>query len=543
MSKSSIWRLLAVLLAVCLVAAACGDDDEPAPVAVVDTAAVDQAEADAAAAQAMADEAAAEAAAAEAAAAEAEAALAAAQADADADAGAVADLEAQLAEAQAAADAADAEATAAAEQAAAAEAAAEEAAAAAAAAAEPPKEDVTLRVLVHQNPPMVEFMEAFNDSFEAANPHVTVDMSVVAPGDLSISTQTRLTAGDIDVIDIFGFANAAQPYMSGIQPPNWQTLIEAGLLMDLTRQPFVDHYDRATLDDAGSFEGRLYAINLGRVSYSGMFLNLDLFDSVGVDVPTTWSELVAACDTFKASGNECMTLGGGDGWPIFVGAYGLLGAMYPDQEALVEGLWTGDIRWDDERSTEMLRRMQVFTTEMLEDGVSGLSHDAAPARFAAGDVAMMPTGVWQAPALNDVGFDWTYIPFPGSDNPEDNQYLFGKYDQGWAIAADTPYPDESLAYLAAFSEPDTYEAFANAVGFIPTQPTAGLNTKLGAEVAPYLETFRVGFEQFWAAPAGAGQWANASQAPAWFAPFNEWTDAAALAAQAQADLQSGLDAG
>lgn len=543
MLKSSIGRLLAVLLAVCLVAAACGSDDEPAPVAVVDTAAVDQAQADAAAAQAMADEAAAEAAAAETAAAEAEAALAAAQADADADAGALADLEAELAAAQAAADAADAEAAAAAEQAAAAEAAAEEAAAAAAAAAEPPKEDVTLRVLVHQNPPMVEFMEAFNDSFEAANPHVTVDMAVVAPGDLSISTQTRLTAGDIDVLDIFGFSNAAQPYMSGIQPPNWQTLIEAGLLMDLTRQPFVDHYDRATLDDAGSFEGRLYAINLGRVSYSGMFLNLDLFDSVGVAVPTTWGELVAACDTFKSSGNECMTLGGGDGWPIFVGAYGLLGAMYPDQEALVEGLWTGDIRWDDERSTEMLRRMQVFTTEMLEDGVSGLSHDAAPARFAAGDVAMMPTGVWQAPALDDVGFDWTYIPFPGSDDPEDNKYLFGKYDQGWAIAADTPYPDESLAYLAAFSEPDNYQAFANAVGFIPTQPTAGLNTKLGAEVAPYLANYRVGFEQYWAAPAGAGQWSNASQAPAWFSPFNEWTDAAALAAQAQADLQAGLDAG
>ncbi len=538
MSKSTIGRLLAVLLAVVLVAAACGDD-EPASTAVVDTAAADAARADADAAQAMADEAAAEAAAATAAAEAAEAALAAAQADDDADAGALADLEAQLADAQAAADAASAAAAAAeaeaAEQAAAAEAAQ--------AAADAPKEDVTLRVLVHQNPPMVEFMEAFNDSFEAANPHVTVDMSVVAPGDLSIATQTRLTAGDIDVIDIFGFANAAQPYMSGIQPPNWQTLIEAGLLMDLTRQPFIDHYDAATLADAGSFEGRVYAINLGRVSYSGMFLNLDLFESTGVDVPTTWSELVAACDTFKASGNECMTLGGGDGWPIFVGAYGLLGAMYPDQEALVEGLWTGDITWDDEHSVEMLRRMQVFTTEMLEDGVSGLSHDAAPARFAAGDVAMMPTGVWQAPALDDVGFDWTYIPFPGSDDPEDNKYLFGKYDQGWAIAADTPNPDESLAYLEAFSQPDNYQAFANAVGFIPTQPTAGLNTKLGAEVAPYLETFRVGFEQYWAAPAGAGQWANASQAPAWFAPFNEWTDAAALAAQAQADLQAGLDAG
>jgi len=411
------------------------------------------------------------------------------------------------------------------------------------AAAAPPAEDLTLRVLVHQNPPMVEFMESFNQSFEAAHPNVTVDMSVVGAGDLSIATQTRLTAGDIDVIDIFGFSNAAQPYMSGVTPPNWQTLIEAGLLMDLTGQPFVDLYDEATIQDAGSFNGRVYSINLGRVSYSGMFVNLDLFAAMGVDVPTTWNELVAACDTFKAAGNECMTVGGGDGWPIFVGAYGLLGAMYPDQEALVEGLWTGDITWDDERSVEMFNRMQIYANEMLETGVSGLSHDAAPARFAAGDVAMMPTGVWQAPALDEVDFDWTYIPFPGSDNPEDNQYLFGKYDQGWAIAADTPHPDAALAYLAAFSEPSNYQAFANAVGFIPTQPSAELNTKLGAEVAPYLVNYRVGFEQYWVAPTGAGQWANGSHAAAWFDPFNEWTDAAALGAQAQADLQAGLDAG
>ena len=156
---------------------------------------------------------------------------------------------------------------------------------------------------------------------------------------------------------------------------------------------------------------------------------------------------------------------------------------------------------------------------------------------------MMPTGVWQAPALDNADFDWTYIPFPGSDNPEDNQYLFGKYDQGWAVAANTPHPEASLAYLQAFSEPDNYQAFANAVGFIPTQPTAELDTKLGAEVAPYLANYRVGLEQHWVAPTGVGQWAGAWQGAAWFQPFNEWTDPVALAEQAQADFDAGLNAG
>ena len=42
----------------------------------------------------------------------------------------------------------------------------------------------TLRVLIHQNPPGVEFMENFNSEFEAANPGVTVDMSVVNADDI-----------------------------------------------------------------------------------------------------------------------------------------------------------------------------------------------------------------------------------------------------------------------------------------------------------------------------------------------------------------------
>lgn len=419
----------------------------------------------------------------------------------------------------------------------------EEAAAEEETAAEEEMEPVTLRVLTWQNPPMVEFMEGFIEDFEAAHPNITVDYSIVNASDLATAQQTRLTANDVDVIAGFGFANGAQPYMSDVDAPNWQQFIQAGLLMDLTGQPFVDYYDEATIRDAGTFDGKVYQINLGRVSYSGVFYNKDLFAEYGVEVPTTWDELVTACETFAANDVSCMTAGGADGWPIFVGAYGLLGALYPDQAALVEGLWTGDITWNDEEAMVLWERYKVYAQEMLEPGTSGISGDAAPGRFAAGDVAMYPIGVWAAEAIvaAEPAFEWGYIPFPGSDTPEDNQYLFGKYDMGWMIAANTPNEEAALLFLSDFSEPDNYQAFVNAVGFIPTQPGATLDTQIGQEVAPYLENFLVGFEQFWIAPKGAGQWANGSQGASWFQPFNEWDDAAALAEQAQADLQAGLD--
>jgi raffinose/stachyose/melibiose transport system substrate-binding protein len=406
----------------------------------------------------------------------------------------------------------------------------------------PADEPVTLRVLIHQNPPMVEFVEGFNESFEAAHPNITIDLAVVNANDLSTVTQTRLTANDVDVVDMFAFTNAAQPYMANVDPPNWQTLIEADYLLDLSGQSFLDNYYPASIADAGTYDGKVYQINLGTVSYSGIYFNKDLFAEYGVDVPTTWDELVAACETFVAADIPCMTAGGKDGWPIFVGAYGLIGSLYPDQAALVEGLWTGSLTWDDAKAMEMWDKMKVYAQEMMEPGASGIAGDAAPGRFASGAVAMFSGGTWYAAAIEtaEPDFEWGYIPFPGSDTVEDNQYLFGKYDQGWVIAANSPHIEESLLYLEEFSDPDNYQAFVNKVGFFPTQPTATLDTQIGQEVAPYLENFRVGYEQYWVAPKGAGQYANPFAS--YFAPFGEFDDAMELAARVQADLQSGLDA-
>jgi raffinose/stachyose/melibiose transport system substrate-binding protein len=406
----------------------------------------------------------------------------------------------------------------------------------------PAGEKVTLRTLIHQNPPMVAFMDEFNKKFQAAHPNITIDQSVVNANDLSTVTQTRLTANDVDLIDIFGFANAAQPYMKNVTPPNWQSLIDAGLLQDITGQSFVNNFDASANKDACTYNDKVYCINLGRVSYSGIYYNKDLFTKNNVKVPTTWSELVTACETFKAANIPCMTAGGKDGWPIFVGSYGVIGSLYPDQAALVKGLWDGSIKWNDAQSMKMWDEFKVYAQDMMEEGASGIAGDAAPGRFASGAVAMFPGGTWYAPAIEAAqpAFEWGYIPFPGSDNAADNQYLFGKYDQGWAVAAKSPNQEAAMLYLKEFSDPANYQAFVDAVGFIPTQSGATLNTQIGKEVAQYLKNFRVGYEQYWVAPKGAGQYANPYST--YFKPFGEYDDAQTLADKVQADLQSGLDA-
>ena len=386
-------------------------------------------------------------------------------------------------------------------------------------------------------------MDKFNAKFKAKYPGVAVDMAVVNANDLGTSTQTRLTANDVDVIDIFSFSNAVQPFMKNVNPPGWQSLIDAGLLLDISDQAFVKNYDPKSIADAATYNGKVYAINLGRVGFSGIYYNKDLFEKNNVTAPKTWSDLVTACQTFKAANVPCMTAGGKDGWPIFVGAYGLAGATFPDQAALVKGLWDGSIKYTDPQFMEYFKKVQIYNRDMMESGASGLAGDAAPGRFASGAVAMFPGGTWYGPAIEAAkpAFKWGYIPFPGSDNAADNKYMFGKYDQGWAIAANTPNKDAAKAYLAEFSDPATYQEFVSAVGVIPTQPDAKLESAIGIELAAYLADFRLGYELIWNTPKGAGEDASAIQRNM-FKPFGTFEDPQAAAAKAEADLKAGLGA-
>ena len=399
----------------------------------------------------------------------------------------------------------------------------------------------TLRVLIHQNPSGVEFIENFNAEFEAANPGVTIDLRIVNADDIPTQNQTQLTANDIDVttISVTGFANPVQDYMSDAEPPYWQQLIDAGLLMDISDQPYVANYDDAA-NESSSYNGSQYSIALGRTTYSGVFVNEDVLADAGVAIPTTWEEFVDSCGPIEDAGYTCMVAGGADSWPVFVGAYGLLGALYPDQQALVEGLWTGDAAWNDEQGLELFNRFATYA-DLLDAESNGLGGDAAAARYAVGDIAYGPMGGWNAGTVEEGPFEFEYIPFPGSSDAADNQTFFGKVDMSLAIAADTPVPELANAWMAAFSEPDNYNAFANATNYLPTQPTAALDSAFGASIAPILQqgNFAIGFEQWYVGPTGAGQYANGSQAPLWLYT-NEFDSAEDAANTAQSDLASGL---
>jgi raffinose/stachyose/melibiose transport system substrate-binding protein len=400
-----------------------------------------------------------------------------------------------------------------------------------------------LKIMVWNNPATVETFKVINDQFMAKYPNVKIDMSVDKTEDYWTTTMpTRLAAGDVDIFMLQGFPNQVQPYMKGVEKASWQTMAESGQFLDLTDASFLDNYDKNAVMAAGSFDGKVYTIPTGLYGFTGMFYNKDLFEQYGVAVPTTWDELVAACATFKENNIECMTSGGKDVWPLMVAGWGVQQAMYPDSQKLLEDLWSGNTTFSDEKAVQTWERMQQMLS-FMEPGVTGIDNTAAPGRFASGKVAMYPAGTWDAAniAAANPELNFGYFPTPGSDNPEENKTLGGKFDASLSIAGNAPNKEAALKWIELFSEPENYSAYANAVGIIPTQPGAELTAAIGEELKPYLPNFSNHISVLFVNPKGLSKYVSGPFSAANFVPYGEFEDAKQLADQVQADWDLALN--
>ena len=300
------FRLLAVLLALGLVAAACGEDDTETSAA--DAAALQQAQADAATAQAAADSAAA-------AAADAAAALEDAIAEGAADSEAIAALEAELAAAQ-------------------------EAAAAAAAAAEEPMEEAMPELsgeLVWWSDWTIEQTEAFIDAFNEVHPGIQVEYTRSDDAEMFDRFMTESEAGTIDadiaIIGWDGFSRIWESlgYLHAFDSPN-----KGNIPSDLR---------------AASGAWYTYGTLLEGICY-----NTERIEELGLDPLETWSDLadpqyrdeIVMQDILKVGSGahdmmiETRVMWDENTWEAFWAGYGANNVVFqPDytaaQQQLVQG--------------------------------------------------------------------------------------------------------------------------------------------------------------------------------------------------------------
>ncbi len=346
-----------------------------------------------------------------------------------------------------------------------------------------------------------DVIEQINKQFEAKYPQYKVEYTTTAPDDeYKQAMRSRLTAGDVDIFpDLSGMRLSPKDWTPGAKVPYWQEFIDNGLIADLSDQAFVKNYNENDIKNAGTYNGKVYAIPTGSVAMSGFFYNKDIFAENNLKVPTTWTEFVALCETLKAKGITPIALAGKDVWPLKLPVFGLQAQILAggDQQAWIEGVWKGTKHFNDPDAVEVLDKMKTIQDKYTIDGFMGIDYTTLPSYFATGKVAMIADGTWDAPTLQQANADlnFGYFPIPGTEDAAKNNALIGKYDMTWYVASNGPNTEGALKWLEFFSEPDIYTQFVKAAGFLPTQPNIKTDSKfIDEEIIPHMDGFQLAYE-------------------------------------------------
>ena len=403
----------------------------------------------------------------------------------------------------------------------------------------------TLRVLVHQNPPFTDYMAKFNAAFEERHPGVTVDMAIEAPNLLATTTQTRLAAGDVDVVDIFAFDTAVQPYMKNVTPPIWQTLADEGQLLDITeravRPELRPERDQATPGRTTARSTRSTSPGSGSPACTS---TRTCSARTASPCPTTWSELVAACQAFD-----------GEEHPVHDRRRRRRLADLRDRlrhpRLVVPG--PGRLRRGPlDRQHQVQRRGEPRDVGEAPD--HGPGHDR-------GRCLRHRRRRCPGPLRQRRGRDAVRLHVAGAgDRGRRARRSSGRSSTSRAATTPTTTSTCSASTTRAGRSPPTRRTRKPRSRTSPSSPSrpptrsssrrSGRSRRspprpstraLGKAIAPSLENFRIGWERYWIAPQGAGQFATPFAT--FFKPFGEFDTAQQAADAAQADLQAGLDAG
>ncbi len=376
----------------------------------------------------------------------------------------------------------------AAEEAAPAPEAAEEAAPEAAA------EKVELKVIAAQYGPNTPAWWAdFVEKFNTANENINLVVDVVSWNDIYTVVNTRIANGDApDLLNIDVFADYVADDLL-LPASEW-----------VTEETYAKFYP-AFLEQS-VVDGTVWAVP-DLASARAMYYNADILAAAGVEVPTTWAELQAACEAIKAYdaniypwGNDMTT---DEGQACFAYYAWTNGGGFTD----AEGNWTLN-------SAENVEAVK-FSTGLVAAGLTN-SDPATETRydlqelFAAGKLAMMigpnQISTYVASSENPINFGVASIPA----NEGKATSSVGVMDR--FMCFDNGYTEAELeavkVFIDTFYDDEPYSEWVMMEDFLPATTTGGdIMVAANPDAAAWLDV--VGSAQFY--PTAMAEWADVKQ--------------------------------
>ncbi|MBZ2199142.1 ABC transporter substrate-binding protein [Occultella gossypii] len=279
---------------------------------------------------------------------------------------------------------------------------------------------------------------------------VTVELEILPYADLVTSVQARLSGGNApDVVRLTGLTDFRADLLD---------------LAPYLGEDYVEEFLPGPVQAVTGDDGELLAVP-SDLTLNGPFINVDLFNEAGVELPDpedpwTWEEMTAAAQEVQAATGTPYAFAmdkSGHRVSTVLAQYGT--QLVSDGEASL------DVAAAEEALTPLIDMMAADTMPRDFWLGSGSRYAGANEIFLAQDVPVYLSGNWQVAQFAQAAeFEWAAAPNPCAT--ECGGFPGGKFMAAFSASEN---PALAAAFIEFMNNTESQEAFVAASSFLPTR--------------------------------------------------------------------------
>ena len=262
--------------------------------------------------------------------------------------------------------------------------------------------------------------------------------------------------------------------------PNLTDYVAPGVAAPLDEYLEADGWKETFSSDAlfsqMTYDGKIYAVPLN-IAAACVFYNKDIFEEAGAEVPTTYDELLDACQKIKDAGYTPITISAGTAWCL-----SMLAGYLCDREGVdLAAINAGDESWVQDKTIAAGEKL-LELSQYFQDSAAGDSNDDATMAMAMGEAAILIQGSWAIGQMNaynpDIEESCGVFQFPAIEGGGDPGRTIAKSDS-LAMSSTTEHPEAAIALMKYFTDDEAQRYTAEVGGKIPVT-----NVEYDMDVAP-----------------------------------------------------------
>ncbi len=306
--------------------------------------------------------------------------------------------------------------------------------------------------------------------FEDANPDIEVEQINVP--DATTVLQTRMSTNDMpDVLSHWA------------SDPVFKEMVNNGMLVDLTGQEFLNNIKEGMLETT-EYDGKAYCLPIS-MNAAGVVYNIDIFEANGIEIPTTYEELIEVCKKLQDAGITPFAMFNQASHAGQIEAMLQVSDIENYEDAYAK-IYEGTAVVEDYEGFRLAAEKIVELNEYAQEDSFGTTYEQAIADFANEETAMILGGIWMVPTINEDNANLNYSTFAFPASAGMKTVVPYQNDHCLAISESCENKEAAMKFLAFMAETENAQYYADMDG--SPSYIEGVETTL-VQTRPLLDLF------------------------------------------------------